>query len=141
MDRESCWDRNSPLLSDWIAEAFYNKQRKRFNYEWSNDDDNRHRLFWEEHTSCTGVISRISGASIQTPKLRHMRWRTVLIMYRLIQTSCLDISSHRSPVRSDQRSDPGSNFWLASGPALDFNRRRIFRRRSGFCIHVCVCQK
>ena len=25
--------------------------------------------------------------------------------------------------------------------ALDFNRRRIFRRRSGFCIHVCVCQK
>ena len=36
---------------------------------------------------------------------------------------------------------PGGNFWLASGPALDFNRRRIFRRRSGFCIHVCVCQK
>ena len=34
-----------------------------------------------------------------------------------------------------------ANFWLAFGPALDFNRRRIFRRRSGFCIHVCVCQK
>ena len=42
---------------------------------------------------------------------------------------------------SDQWSDPGGNFWLASGPALDFNWRRIFRRRSGFCIHVCVCQK
>ena len=33
---------------------------------------------------------------------------------------------------SDQWSDSGGNFWLASGPALDFNRRRIFRRRSDF---------
>ena len=31
--------------------------------------------------------------------------------------------------------------WLASRAALDADRRRVFRRRSGFCIHVCVCQK
>ena len=51
------------------------------------------------------------------------------------------VFGHQFASIAGQWSDPGGNFWLASGPALDFNWRRIFRRRSGFCIHVCVCQK
>ena len=40
-----------------------------------------------------------------------------------------------------QRTDPGSNFRLASGYALDPDRWCIFRSSSGFCIYVCLCKE
>lgn len=43
--------------------------------------------------------------------------------------------------RSNQWTDSGSNLWMASGIALDFNWWRILWRCSGFRIHVCICKK
>ena len=37
------------------------------------------------HIFCMAVISRTNGALIRKQKLRHTKWRTELIMYRLIQ--------------------------------------------------------
>lgn len=41
-----------------------------------------------------GVISRISGELILTPRHRPMSWRMESIMYREIRTLYLDISLH-----------------------------------------------
>lgn len=77
----------------------------------------------------------------QMPKLRHMRWKTGLTMYRRYERRI------RSPVcinrrcRSDQRTDPGSNLRMASGTFVDLNRRSILWSRSGFRIYVCICKE
>ena len=40
-----------------------------------------------------------------------------------------------------QRTDSGGDVRLASGHALDFAGRRVLWRGTGFCVHVCICEK
>mgnify|MGYP000517898057 CR=1 FL=1 len=77
----------------------------------------------------------------QMPKLRHMRWKTGLTMYRPIRTSYSVTSLHQSQVQVRSTDRSSSNLRMASGTFVDLNRRSILWSRSGFRIYVCICKE
>ena len=110
-------------------------------YEWNYDDGNRYRSSGRRLSSVWPLPPEQMGnwPESKNSGLRNGGWSWLCTGW--YQCSIWTSVRIHCRCRPDQRTNPGSHFWMASGTALDSDRWCVLWSSSGLCIYVCLCKE